>query len=71
MRRSGNTNGNQKFDDLPDWVKPRDAARYLNISRSNLYELLQTKTIPSRRLGRCIRIPKAALAARVEELVSA
>jgi excisionase family DNA binding protein len=68
MKKHGHANGSPKFDDLPDWSRPMEVARYLHISRSAVYELLRTKAIPSRRLGRSIRIPKAALDPNVQEL---
>ena len=56
-----------RFADLPDWVRPIDAVRFLTISRSAMYELLRCQAIPSRRFGRTIRIPKDALDPRVKE----
>jgi excisionase family DNA binding protein len=50
-----------RFDDLPDWVSPLEARRYLGVSHSFIYTMLQTKQLPSRRFGRILRIPKAAL----------
>jgi excisionase family DNA binding protein len=38
-----------------------EAARYLGIGRSKLYELVRTKEIPSIRIGRRILIPTRAL----------
>lgn len=62
MKRHGRTNGSPQLDALGDWVRPMDAVRYLDISRSTLYELVRVGAIPSRRFGRTIRIPKSALA---------
>jgi excisionase family DNA binding protein len=46
----------------PIFLRPVDAARILNVSRSRLYEMLNAGTIPAIRLeGRTWRIPKAAL----------
>lgn len=70
MKSHRGTNCNKKYDDLPDWVRPTDAVSYLNISRSALYELLRTKAIPSKRLGRSIRIPKAALNPSMQEMAN-
>lgn len=57
------------FSELEDWVTPSVAARYIGISKSHLYEMCRSNRIPSKRWGRrCLRIPKAALAPRVEEL---
>ncbi len=38
-----------------------EAARYLGIGRSKLYELVRTKKIPSVRIGRRIVIPIRAV----------
>jgi excisionase family DNA binding protein len=50
-----------RFGELPDWVSPSEAQRYLGVSRSFIYELLRTQQLPSRRFGKAIRIPKVAL----------
>lgn len=61
MKRHRRANGNLRFDDLEDWVRPMDVVKYLSISRSSLYELVRAGILPSKRLGRSIRIPKHAL----------
>lgn len=38
-----------------------EAARYLGIGRSKLYELVRTKEMPSIRIGRRILIPTRAI----------
>lgn len=45
----------------PLFVTPADAAKMLAISRSKIYELLQARLIPSRKIGASIRIPLMAL----------
>lgn len=46
----------------PIFLRPVEAARILNVSRSRLYEMLNAGTIPAVRLeGRTWRIPKVAL----------
>jgi len=46
----------------PIFLRPVEAARILNVSRSRIYEMLNAGTIPAVRLeGRTWRIPKAAL----------
>lgn len=46
----------------PIFLRPVEAARILNISRSRLYEMLNAGSIPAVRLeGRTWRIPRAAL----------
>lgn len=59
------------FDSLPDWLSPEEARTFLGIGRTTLYELIRSRQLPSRKFGRLIRVPKNALAPRVEELVSA
>jgi len=38
-----------------------EAAEILKVSRGTAYEAVRTGEIPSVRVGRCIRIPRAAL----------
>jgi excisionase family DNA binding protein len=46
----------------PIFLRPVEAARILNVSRSRLYEMLHAGTIPAVRLeGRTWRVPRAAL----------
>jgi excisionase family DNA binding protein len=52
-------------------LTPREAAAVLGIGRSKLYELLQAGQIPSVRIGKCRRVPAAALRELVERLSSA
>jgi len=44
-----------------------DAARVLAIGRTTLYELIATGTLDVVRIGRCARIPLAALQAFVDQ----
>lgn len=48
--------------------RPEDAARLLDIGRSTLFELLASGEVPSVRIGRSRRVPRAALEAYVERL---
>ncbi|MDP9471760.1 MAG: excisionase family DNA-binding protein [Chloroflexota bacterium] len=52
---------------LPLLVRPEEAARLLNVSRPQLYQMLAANVIPSVALGRSRRIPLAALQRWVEE----
>ena len=46
----------------PMFLRPIEAAALLNVSRTRLYEMLNTGAIPAVRLdGRTWRIPRAAL----------
>ena len=49
------------LEELPEFLSPEEFRAYLGLSRSTVYDLLRRREIPSRRFGRCIRIPKSAL----------
>ena len=42
-------------------LKPTEVAEILRIGRSLVYGMLATGELPSIRVGRCIRVPKASL----------
>ena len=44
-----------------DVMTPKQAAKYLGISKPTMYKLLKKRKIPARRLGKQWRIPKVAL----------
>ena len=46
---------------MPDVLLVDEAAHLLRLGRNQVYELVRIGQIPSVRLGRCIRVPKAAL----------
>jgi excisionase family DNA binding protein len=48
-------------------LTPEEAARWLGVGRSTLYELLAAGEIPSIRIGRCRRIPSWELRRFIEE----
>ncbi len=52
-------------------LKPAEVAEMLSISRNRVYELVQTKQIPSIRFGKSIRIPTKALEQWIYEHQSA
>lgn len=43
-----------------------EAAEYLGIGRTKLYELLAANELPTVRIGRAVRVPHSALAEWVE-----
>jgi excisionase family DNA binding protein len=46
----------------PIFVRPGEAARMLSVSRSRIYQMLNTGALPAIRLeGRTWRVPRAAL----------
>ena len=47
--------------ELPEFLSPEEFRRYMDLSRSTVYELLRRDEIPHCKFGRCIRIPKSAL----------
>lgn len=49
------------FGDLPDWVSPLQAARYLQSGLVTVYDLCKRGELPCRRFGRLVRIPKESL----------
>lgn len=50
------------FDELDDWVTPSIAWQYLKVSKSHLYEMINSGALPAKRWGkRNLRIPKEAL----------
>jgi len=41
---------------LDRFLSVEEAAKYLNVSRSNMYERVRLKEVPTVRIGRAIRI---------------
>lgn len=44
-------------------IRPLEAAKLLHVGRTQIYRLIKAKEIPSRRVGKSIRIPVAELKA--------
>ena len=60
--------------DLPEMLRVEEAAAVLRISRSTAYDGVAVfqrtggaAGLPSIRIGRCVRVPKAALLAWIDE----
>jgi excisionase family DNA binding protein len=49
-------------------LRPEEAAEVLGIGRSKFYELLAAGAVQSVRIGKCRRVPLAALEEYVEKL---
>jgi excisionase family DNA binding protein len=49
------------YADLPEYLTPDEFRDYMRISRNGVYDLLRRGEVRHVRLGRMIRIPKAAL----------
>jgi len=56
-----------EHNQLPDILTVEEAAAFLRVGRSSAYEAIRTKQIPHIKIGRLIRIPKAALVKMLEE----
>lgn len=55
------------LDDLPRVLTISEAAQVLRISRGSCYEAARTGGIPVVRIGRTLRVPRAALLALLGE----
>jgi excisionase family DNA binding protein len=55
----------------PGLVRVEEAAKYLSIGRSTLYELIAHGAVPTVHIGRAVRIPTSALKELVKELSNA
>ena len=49
-------------------LTPEEAAELLGVGRSRLYDLMRKRELRSVRIGKCRRVPVAALKAYVERL---
>ena len=48
--------------DLPEFLRPDEAAAFLDTSTGLVYELVRRGDLPAARLGRLVRIPRSAVA---------
>jgi excisionase family DNA binding protein len=55
----------------PGLVRIEEAAKFLSIGRSTMYELIAQGAVPTVHIGRAVRIPTAALKDLVKTLASA
>lgn len=53
-------------DDPPALLRPEEAGHLLSIGRSKIYQLMATGEIPTVRIGKSVRVPRAGLLAWVE-----
>jgi excisionase family DNA binding protein len=49
------------YEQLPEFLTPDEFRSYMGLGRNTVYDLLRRNEIAHVRLGRTIRIPKAAL----------
>lgn len=57
----------ETLDDLPLLLTVEEAARVLRIGRNGAYAAVSDGVLPAIRIGRRIRIPRAALAALIHQ----
>ncbi len=50
-----------RFAELPDILTVDEAADYLRLGRSSVYDAIKQRIIPGVRIGRRILVPKAGL----------
>jgi excisionase family DNA binding protein len=55
----------------PGLVRIEEAAKFLSIGRSTMYELIAQGAVPTVHIGRAVRIPMDALKELVKTLASA
>jgi excisionase family DNA binding protein len=60
------TDPKSHYQDLPDVLTVDEAAAYLRLARSSVYQAVRERVIPSVRIGRRVVIPKRALARLLE-----
>lgn len=53
-------------DDPPALLRPEEAGHLLSIGRSKIYQLMAAGEIPTVRIGKSVRVPRAGLLAWVE-----
>jgi excisionase family DNA binding protein len=56
-----------KAEDLPSLLTVKEAAAFLGLGIATVYNMVENGYIPAKRFGRCIRIPKEAFIATLEE----
>jgi len=54
------------IEELPELLRVEEAARWLDVSRGVLYEMIRRNEIASVRIGGLVRIPRSALAKLTE-----
>jgi len=48
-------------EELPRLLTVRDVAQRLRLSRTKVYELINLRELRSVKIGRCVRVPEAAV----------
>jgi hypothetical protein len=60
----------KEFERLPEVLRARDVANYLDIGLGKAYGLMRTNEIKSFRAGRCLRTTKKSLRNFIDERVA-
>ena len=58
---------NNNYENLPAVLNANQLAAALGISRAGAYQLLNTATFPTRRIGKRLRVPKDKLIDWIEQ----
>ncbi len=56
----------QSTRDEAELLRAEEVARVLGVGRSKVFEMFRTGDLPVVRMGRCVRVPRSALAAWIE-----
>jgi excisionase family DNA binding protein len=54
------------LEELPELLRVEEVASYWDVSRGIVYELVRRGELPSLRLGRLVRVPRSALARKID-----
>jgi excisionase family DNA binding protein len=58
MDRASETTPAARLQDMPDVLRPAEAAKALRLGRNTVYELVRQGRLPAVRVGRRLLIPK-------------
>ena len=58
---------NNNYENLPAVLNANQLATALGISRAGAYQLLNTATFPTLRIGKRLLVPRGKLAERIEQ----
>ena len=58
---------NTPLDQLPQFITPDELARILRIGSSLAYELCKKGEVRSKKVGRCVRIPREAVVEYIDD----
>ena len=58
---------NEKVAIAPAWLSYKQAEAYANLSRTTLWQLINSRKVKAARIGRAVRIEKASLQTFMEQ----